>query len=96
VQTGTDLSIATRDWTAPPTTTTTSTTTTTATSSTPKTSTTTTTVPVTATTVYDPPGVATDNEFSAPTDTAQPLEPWDPRACPPDTKIVLQDTSGTG
>jgi hypothetical protein len=45
-------------------------------------STTTSTVKVTPTTVYDPPGVKTDNQLSAPSFTAQPLEPWDPRACP--------------
>jgi LCP family protein required for cell wall assembly len=76
IQTGSDLSIATRNWTAPtPTTTSTSTTTSTLHG-------TTTTVKVTPTTVYDPPGVSSDNNLSAPSFTAQPLEPWDPRSCP--------------
>ncbi len=33
------------------------------------------------TTVYDPPGVGTNNSFSAPSPTNPTLEPWDPRAC---------------
>jgi LCP family protein required for cell wall assembly len=33
------------------------------------------------TTVYDPPGVSTNNSFSAPSPTNPTLEPWDPRAC---------------
>jgi hypothetical protein len=41
---------------------------------------TTTTSPV-ATTVPDVPGVSTDNRFSAPSATAEPLAPYDPRAC---------------
>ncbi len=77
IQTGSDLSIATRNWTAPTTTTTTSTTTTTLAGG----STTTSTVKVTPSTVLDPPGVKTDNKLSAPSFTAQPLAAWDPRAC---------------
>ncbi len=87
VLTGTDVSIATKDWTS-------TTTTPTSTSST----TTTTTLhkkkagkpKVTATTVYDPPGVRTDPNFSAPSALAQPLEPWDPRACTASMKVLEQ------
>ena len=74
IQTGSDLSMSPSD----PTTTTTTTTTHPTSTTTPSSST---TQPVTATTVPDVPGVATDNRFSAPSATAQPLEPWDPRAC---------------
>jgi LCP family protein required for cell wall assembly len=96
VQTGSALSVATRDWTAPPTTTTTSSTSTsTSTSSTTPPSTTPTTQPVTATTVLDPPGISTDDGLSKPSDTAQPLEPWDPRACAPDAPVLV-DRSGDG
>ena len=77
IQTGSDLTIATRNWTAPPPTTTTSSTTT---STTIRGGTTTTTA-VTATTVYDPPKVSSDNTLSAPSLTGQPLQPWDPRQC---------------
>jgi LCP family protein required for cell wall assembly len=88
IETGTNISVATRDWT-----TTTTTTTTTlpngATTSTAKAGTTTTTSAVTATTVYDPPGVNKNNDFSAPSDVAQPLEPWDPRACPPGMPVWI-------
>lgn len=35
----------------------------------------------TTTTVYDPPGVDTNNDFSAPSSINAPLEPWDPRPC---------------
>jgi LCP family protein required for cell wall assembly len=80
VQTGSDLSIATKNWAAPPTTTSTSSTSSTIATTTVK-GTTTTTV-ATPTTVYDPPGISSDNNFSAPSFTAQPLEPWDPRTCP--------------
>jgi len=73
IQTGSDLSMAPSDPTA--------TTTTTSPPATTSTLSSTTTQPVTATTVPDVPGVATDNRFSAPSATAQPLEPWDPRAC---------------
>ena len=76
IQTGSDISVATRNWTAPTTTTTTTTTTTLHGGST----TTSTTISV-PTTVYDPTGVKTDPSLSAPSFTAQPLEPWDPRAC---------------
>ena len=95
VQTGTDVSVATRDWTAvttttrPPASTSSSSTTT----SHPTTST---THPVTATTVVDPPGVASDNQFSAPSQTGTPLQRWDPRACRANTKIILVDRSGGG
>jgi LCP family protein required for cell wall assembly len=44
--------------------------------------------PVTATTVYDPPLVNSDNGFSAPSTLAQPLEPWDPRACTANMKVI--------
>jgi LCP family protein required for cell wall assembly len=77
VQTGSDLTIATKNWAAPPTTTTSTSTSTTTTIR----GGTTTTTAVTATTVFDPPGVSSDNNLSAPSYTAQPLEPWDPRAC---------------
>lgn len=44
--------------------------------------TTTSTVPATTTTtIYDPPGIATDPDFTAPSSTDQALQPWDPRAC---------------
>ena len=84
IQTGSDISVATRNWTAPTTTTTTTTTTTLKGAST----TTTTTISV-PTTVYDPPGVKTDNNLSAPSFTAQPLEPWDPRACSPGMPVMV-------
>jgi LCP family protein required for cell wall assembly len=86
VVTGTDISVATRDWTMPTTTTTLKKTKTTTSTVTPTTA-------VTATTVYDPPGVRTNNEFSHPSDLAQPLEPWDPRACSAKMKVI-QDNSG--
>jgi LCP family protein required for cell wall assembly len=35
----------------------------------------------TSTTVYDPPGVKSNNSFSAPSLVNQALEPYDPRAC---------------
>ena len=74
IQTGTDLTVAPLPITPPKsTTTTTGATTTTAHG--------TTTHPVTATTVPDVPLVSSDNRFSAPTATAQPLAAWDPRAC---------------
>jgi len=86
VQTGSDVSVATKDWTAPPPTTTTLANTTTSTS---VAHVTTTTSPVTATTVYDPPGIRTDNSFSAPSATVQPLQPWDPRACTAGMKVMV-------
>jgi len=70
VQTGTDLTLAPA-----------STSTTPATTATTVHHTTTTAAGTTATTVPDVPGVATDNRFSAPTATAQPLQSWDPRSC---------------
>jgi hypothetical protein len=85
IQTGSDISVATKNWTAPTTTTT----------STPKNTTTTitggttTTTAVTATSVYDPPGVKTDNNFSAPSFTAQPLQPWDPRSCTANMPVTV-------
>jgi hypothetical protein len=80
VQTGNDTSVATRDWTAPPTTTTTRPGTTS--------SSVTTTTHVTTSTVLDPPGVNTDPNVSKPSTTASPLMPWDPRACAPNQPIV--------
>jgi LCP family protein required for cell wall assembly len=85
VQTGSDISIANRNWAAPPPPPTTSTSTS-STSSTIK-STTTTTAPTTST-VYDPPGVSTDNNFSAPSAPVQALQPWDPRACTASMKVM--------
>jgi LCP family protein required for cell wall assembly len=83
VLTGTALSVATRNWTAPPNTTTTlHGTTTTGTVRKP---------PVTATTVLDPPGIRANNSLSAPTDLAQPLMPWDPRACSAGMKVIFHD-----
>jgi hypothetical protein len=41
----------------------------------------TTTTLVTTTTVFDPPGVKSNNSFSAPSLVNQALEPYDPRAC---------------
>lgn len=35
----------------------------------------------TTSTIYDPPGVKTNSQFSAPSATNTALEPWDPRAC---------------
>ncbi len=35
----------------------------------------------TTTTVYDPPGVRTNNQFSAPSSVNSALAPYDPRAC---------------
>lgn len=89
IQTGSDLSVATRDWTALP----------------PKkkphhhsggttSSTVTTTTAVTATTVYDPSGLNTDPNFSHPSDVAQPLAPWDPRACTAGQRVFI-DRSGS-
>ena len=48
-----------------------------------KTSTTSTTLArgTTTTTVYDPPGVKTNNQFSAPSSVNTALAPYDPRAC---------------
>jgi LCP family protein required for cell wall assembly len=86
VQTGNDISVATRDWTAPPPTTTTlhgtSTTTTTTLHGT------TTTAHVTTSTVLDPPGVNTDPLLSKPSVTGSPLMPWDPRGCAPNQPII--------
>lgn len=84
VQTGNDVSVATKDWTAPPTTTTTIAGTT---SSTLASSSTTTTHPTTVT-VPDPPGVNTDPTLSKPSSVASPLMPWDPRACTPTQPII--------
>jgi LCP family protein required for cell wall assembly len=83
VDTGTDLTVATRDWTYVP-------------KVVKKKKKTSGTgkghkhhkAPVTATTVYDPPLVSSDNNFSAPSDLAQPLEPWDPRACTASMKVI--------
>ncbi|MGA2294525.1 MAG: LCP family protein [Acidimicrobiales bacterium] len=66
VQTGTDLTVKPR---VPVTTTTTTKKTSATTSST------------TTTTIYDPPGVSTNNAFSAPSSTNQALAPYDPRPC---------------
>lgn len=88
VQTGNDISVATRDWTAPPTSTTTTTLPGTTTSTAASTGSTTTTTHVTTSTVPDPPGVSTDPLLSKPSDTASPLMPWDPRACSPDQPII--------
>lgn len=84
IQTGTDISVSTKNWTAPTTTTTTTTTTTLHGATT-----TTTTTVVVPTTVVDPPGVKTDPSLSAPSFTAQPLEPWDPRACSPGMTVTV-------
>ncbi len=46
-----------------------------------KSSTTTITGGTTTTTVYDPPGVRTNNQFSAPSAVSATLAPYDPRAC---------------
>ncbi len=75
IQTGTDLTVkarvvATR-------TTSTSTSTTTSTTKKNKSS----TNASTTTTIYDPPGVSTNNAFSAPSSTNQALATYDPRAC---------------
>jgi LCP family protein required for cell wall assembly len=81
VQTGTDLSIK-AVVTAPTTTTTSKAKSTATTSKAKSTSTTTsTTSTTTTTTVYDPPGVSTDSDFSVPSAVNQALEPYDPRAC---------------
>jgi LCP family protein required for cell wall assembly len=87
VLTGTALSVATTNWTAPTTTTTTTTlhgTTTTTTKKAKK-------PPVTATTVLDPPGIKTNPVLSAPSDLAQPLMPWDPRACSAKMTVITKD-----
>jgi LCP family protein required for cell wall assembly len=68
VQTGTDLSVKAKV----------STTKTTTTKPTTKT---TKTTSVTTTTIYDPPGVKTNPQFSVPSAVSSALEPWDPRAC---------------
>jgi LCP family protein required for cell wall assembly len=68
LQTGTNLSVKAKV-TSPKTTTTKSTTKTTKPTS------------VTTTTIYDPPGVKTNPQFSAPSAVSSALEPWDPRAC---------------
>jgi len=52
---------------------------------------------VTTTTVFDPPGVKTNNAFSAPSTTNEALAPYDPRACNaagngPATPIVTAST----
>jgi LCP family protein required for cell wall assembly len=75
VQTGTDVSVK-PTLVLSATATTTSTKSTSTTTSGAKTNSTTTT-----TTIYDPPGVSTNNSFSAPSPTNPALEPWDPRAC---------------
>jgi LCP family protein required for cell wall assembly len=41
----------------------------------------TTTSPVTTTIVYTPPGMKNNADFTAPSATNMPLQPWDPRAC---------------
>jgi LCP family protein required for cell wall assembly len=76
LQTGTGLTVAAPAGVATTTTTTrgSTTTSTTATS-------TTTTLPSTTTTVYDPPGIASNPDFTPPNPTNPALEPWDPRAC---------------
>ncbi len=88
IQTGTDLSVATKDWTVVP----------------PKpkhhaggptSSTVTTTTVVTPTTVYDPPGVNRDPNLSAPSTVASPLQQWDPRACVAGQRVFV-DRSGSG
>jgi LCP family protein required for cell wall assembly len=71
VQTGTDLTVNTRRVRPATTSTTTK----------KKSSTKSSSTAVTTTTVYDPPGVRTNNAFSAPSSTDQALEPYDPRAC---------------
>jgi LCP family protein required for cell wall assembly len=47
----------------------------------PPTKTTSTISAVTTTTIYDPPGVKTNSQFSAPSPVSAALAPWDPRAC---------------
>jgi LCP family protein required for cell wall assembly len=37
--------------------------------------------PVTTTTIYDPPGIKDNGDFTAPSATNPTLEPWDPRGC---------------
>jgi LCP family protein required for cell wall assembly len=55
---------------------------TTSTTTAAKGTTTTSTVPsTTTTTIYDPPGIASNPDFTAPSSTDQALQPWDPRAC---------------
>lgn len=68
VQTGTDLSVK-------------ATVTPTKTTTTKPTTKVTKTTSVTTTTIYDPPGVKTNPQFSAPSAVSSALEPWDPRAC---------------
>lgn len=75
VQTGTGVTMATHAATATTTTTKHATTT----SSTGKT--TTTSRSVTTTTVYTPPGMKGSADFTTPSATNMPLQPWDPRAC---------------
>ena len=72
IQAGTDLTVKP----VAPTTTTTG-----ATSHGKKAKTTTTTSAISGLTVIDPPGVNTNNDFSAPSAIAATLEPYDPRAC---------------
>jgi hypothetical protein len=84
VDTGTDLTVASRNWTYVPKVKKKKTTTTTGSSKGHKHH----KVPVTATTVYDPPLVSSDNNFSAPSDLAQPLKSWDPRACTASMKVI--------
>ncbi|MGA7833907.1 MAG: LCP family protein [Acidimicrobiales bacterium] len=36
---------------------------------------------VTTTTVYTPPGIKGNADFTVPSQTSMPLQPWDPRAC---------------
>ena len=80
VQTGTDVSVKTSA--VPAKTATTTTTKSKATTTTTKTKTKTKTkTAATTTTLYDPPGVRTNNSFGAPSPTNPALEPWDPRAC---------------
>lgn len=85
VQTGSDIYIAPKNLAAPPTTTTTIAGTTTSTTA----GSTSTTAPhTTQSTVGDPPGLNHDNNFSHPSDTAQGLMPWDPRACTANQPII--------
>jgi hypothetical protein len=73
VQTGTGVTVSARSTTA--------TTTTTKHKKGSSKKTTTTTPSVTTTTVYTPPGMKNSADFTAPSATNMPIQPWDPRAC---------------
>jgi hypothetical protein len=50
---------------------------------------------VTTTTVYTPPGMRNSPDFTTPSQTDMPLQPWDPRACTPAEAASLNMTDAS-